>query len=86
MAQSRSAACDLLSGEAGNKEERREERGGGGRPRLSKGGEEMEERCEEWSLSYINVSGCSTPKIRSFKIVIYSNMYYFKAEVRNIFI
>lgn len=49
MAQSRSAACDLLSGEAGR---RREERGGGGGGMwvsLRKGGEEMEERCEEWS-------------------------------------
>ena len=45
MAQSRSAACDLLSGEAGSKEERRaERRGGEGGVRLKKGGEEMEER------------------------------------------
>lgn len=46
MAQSRSAACDLLSGEAGSKEERRAERRGGGEGgvRLKKGGEEMEER------------------------------------------
>lgn len=43
MARSRSAACDLLSGEAGNEEENRAERrgGGGGSIRLRKGGEEM---------------------------------------------
>lgn len=50
MAQSRSPACDLLSGESGSKENRREERRGGGRwVRLSKEGEEMEEICVECS-------------------------------------
>lgn len=53
MAQSRSAACDLLSGEGGSKERRREEQAGGGAGggmwvSLRKDGEEMEERCEEW--------------------------------------
>ena len=50
----------------------------GGGVRLREGGEEMEERCEEWrrlSLSYISVSVRSTSKIRSFKIAIYGNMY-----------
>lgn len=67
--------------------ERQEERRRGGRSeaeeaggevRLREGGEEMEERCEEWrrlSLSYISVSVRSTSKIRSFKIAIYGNMY-----------
>lgn len=50
MAQSRSPACDLLSGESGSKENRREERRGGGRwVSLSKESEEMKEICVECS-------------------------------------
>lgn len=87
MAQSRSAACDLLSGEAGSKEEKREEQRGGGNLRLRKGGEELQERCEAWrqlSLSYISVNICSTSKIRSFRIVIYGNVEDFKVDINYI--
>lgn len=59
----------------GRREEEEEGAGWGG---LRNGGEEMEEGCDEWSwlsLSYITVSVCSTSKIRSFKIVIYGNLY-----------